>query len=101
MRFQPCCRDSSVMWQSCQSQPRGVYMTRPAYLGPHHAGFELGDPAAPGYRPPQFALATGTGGSRLHDRVSLVGQLDGLRQEADATPDWVRRTASGNWPSTC
>ena len=66
--------------------PRQTYMTRPAYLGPHHAAFELGDPAAPNYRPLQLALATGTGGSRLHDRRRLIRQLDGLRQEADANP---------------
>jgi hypothetical protein len=57
-------------------------MTRPAYLGLHHAAFEVNDPSTPHYRPPQLAL--GGDGPAWPDRRRLLRQLDDLRREGDA-----------------
>jgi uncharacterized protein (DUF1501 family) len=65
------------------SIPRKPYMTRPTYLGLHHASFETGDPSKDGFRPPGFALTAGRDGKGLDDRKSLLDQLDRYRRVAD------------------
>ena len=62
--------------------PSRLYMTRPAYLGAHHNAFDAGDPAFPGYRPPQLTLS-GIDASRLDQRGSLLRQFDRLREDLD------------------
>ncbi len=58
--------------------------TRPTYLGVQHAPLTVGNPAARSYRPPQLALAPGTG-PRFAGRRSLLRDLDRLRSELDLT----------------
>jgi hypothetical protein len=68
--------------------PGATYMTRPAYLGGHHAAVSAGNPSAPNYRPPQLALNPRTA-EALDDRRRLLGELDRARRELDlaATAD--------------
>ena len=63
--------------------PRQPYMTRPAYLGLHHKAFEVADPSAKTYRPPQFRLAAGRSGQSLNERRTLLQQLDRFRSDVD------------------
>ena len=37
--------------------PNRLYMTRPQYVGSHHAAFEVGDPSSKNYKTPQLKLA--------------------------------------------
>jgi uncharacterized protein (DUF1501 family) len=66
------------------SIPRKPYMTRPTYLGLHHAAFETGDPSLPGYRPPGLALRVDSDGKGLEDRKGLLAQLDQFRRANDS-----------------
>jgi len=63
--------------------PRVPFMVQPTYLGMTHSGFAAGNPAVPGFKPPNLALDAGINGARLGDRRHLVGQLDRLRRAAD------------------
>lgn len=65
--------------------PRKPYMTRPAYLGLHHGGFETGDPNSTSYQPPQVKLAAGRDSNSLNQRRSLLQKFDRLRSHLDAT----------------
>ncbi len=71
--------------------PGPPYMTRPAYLGGHHAAVSTGDPSIPNYRPPQLSLNPALA-ARLDDRRRLVEELDRARREFDtsATADRSR-----------
>lgn len=63
--------------------PQQPFMTRPAYIGLSHKGFQAGNPALPGYAPPN--LAGGNSSGRLGDRRGLVPGFDSLRREIDQT----------------
>jgi len=65
--------------------PRQPYMTRPAYLGLHHSAFNTGDPGSKSFRVPQLRLNVGKDARLLADRRRLLGRLDRLRAEIDAT----------------
>lgn len=62
--------------------PRQPYMTRPAYLGAHHAALEVGDPAAANFRSPIMAL-TGRELATLENRRQLLDQVDRFRRTAE------------------
>ncbi|MBL8848519.1 MAG: DUF1501 domain-containing protein [Planctomycetaceae bacterium] len=64
--------------------PSRLYMTRPTYLGSHHAAMELGDPSRNDFRPPYLALAADSV-SKCDDRRSLLAGLDRLRSDLDRT----------------
>jgi hypothetical protein len=63
--------------------PTQPFMTRPAYLGLAHKAFAAGDPAAPGYSPPNLTLAGGLNAQGLDDRKALLTQFDTLRRDVD------------------
>lgn len=63
--------------------PAKPYMTRPTYLGLHHAAFELSDPSLPGYAGPQIKLGSAGMTAALADRRVLLGQLDRFRSHLD------------------
>jgi hypothetical protein len=63
--------------------PQAPYMTRPTYLGHPHAAFAVGDPSTPYFKPPLVAL--GSDARRLDDRRKLLGELDTLRRDLDAS----------------
>lgn len=63
--------------------PRVPFMVQPTYLGMTHAGFATGNPAVPGFKPPNLTLDAGINGTRLDDRRGLVGQLDRYRRGRD------------------
>ena len=65
--------------------PRHPYMTRPAYLGLHHAGLDTGDPNSTAYQPPQAKLIAGRDGDFLNRRRNLLQQFDRLRSSLDVT----------------
>ncbi|MCH8830809.1 MAG: DUF1501 domain-containing protein, partial [Planctomycetes bacterium] len=65
--------------------PRQPYMTRPTYLGLHHRAFEVSDPSAKNYRPPQIKLAAGRDVKSLTDRHTLLKQFDRMRSDLDLT----------------
>lgn len=67
--------------------PQRLYMTRPSYLGLHHAGFQLSDPSADDFAPPQIALRLGRDVTALDDRRKLLGGLDRLRADLDLNGD--------------
>jgi len=64
--------------------PQKPYMTRPTYLGLQHSALETGDPASPGYQPPQGMLAVGKDGRFPADRRALLQSLDRLRNDLDS-----------------
>jgi hypothetical protein len=63
--------------------PRQPYMTRPAYLGSHHAAFEVGDPSTENYRAPQISLSQADV-QRLDDRRQLLARMDQFRRGAES-----------------
>ncbi|MFP6762353.1 MAG: DUF1501 domain-containing protein [Planctomycetaceae bacterium] len=63
--------------------PRKPYMTRPAYLGLHHGGFEAGDANSSSYQPLQVKLAADRDKKFLSRRRSLIQQFDRLRSDLD------------------
>ena len=63
--------------------PQKPYMTLPAYLGLQHGPFELGDPSAETFAPPQLKIAAGPAGREFDDRRALLAQLDRLRGDLD------------------
>ncbi|MBM3981719.1 MAG: DUF1501 domain-containing protein [Planctomycetes bacterium] len=63
--------------------PQAPYMTRPTYLGHQHGPFAVGDPSTPYFRPPLLALGGDT--RRLDDRKKLLGDLDTMRRDLDAS----------------
>lgn len=65
--------------------PSRLYMTRPTYLGLHHAGFEVNDPTKPGHAGPQIKLGRGEVASGLADRRELLTRLDRFRSHLDLT----------------
>jgi hypothetical protein len=65
--------------------PRQPYMTRPTYLGPQHAAYEVGDPSAVNYRPPTLTMDAGRDGKSLEDRRTLLAQFDRYRRDVDAS----------------
>ena len=65
------------------SLPNQLYMTRPTYLGAHHASFEAGDPSSKTYAPPQLSVASAASHSTLETRRSLLRQIDRLRSDLD------------------
>ncbi len=65
--------------------PRQPYMTRPTYLGMHHAAFEVTDPSAQNFTPPSLKLAAGRDGKQLEDRRNLLDQFDRYRRDLDAS----------------
>lgn len=62
--------------------PRKPYMTRPTYLGQHHAAFETGDPSQANYAPPQTKLTVPA--QTLANRRRLLQDFDRLRRDLDA-----------------
>ena len=64
--------------------PRRPYMTRPTYLGMHHAAMEVGDPSKEDFQPPYLALTADSAAS-LDDRRALLSGLDQLRGDLDRT----------------
>ena len=74
--------------------PRVPFMVQPTYLGMAHSGFAAGNPAVPGFKPPNLALDAGIDGARLGDRRHLVGQLDRLRRAARSARRCRRRPIS-------
>ncbi len=65
--------------------PQKPYMTRPTYLGAHHAPLEIARPEADDYRPPQLALSASGNHDLLADRRKLLAAFDRFRREADAS----------------
>ena len=65
--------------------PQQPYMTRPAYLGLHHAAFQTGDPSSKSFQVPQLKLNVGKDARMLSNRRSLLTQLDRLRSRIDAS----------------
>ncbi len=67
--------------------PRQVPGTGAAYLGVAHQPFETGaDPATPGpFQVRNFSLAGGLSLDRVGDRRELLGSLDHLRRQVDAS----------------
>jgi uncharacterized protein (DUF1501 family) len=65
--------------------PRQPYMTRPTYLGAHHAAFEVGDPSSANFSPPHLKIAGGRDGKQLDDRRELLKQFDRYRNDLDAS----------------
>ena len=63
--------------------PNKLYMTRPQYVGSHHAPFEVGDPSSDAYKPPQLNVAAARNDGGLNDRRALLGQLDTFRRDVD------------------
>lgn len=63
--------------------PTQPYMTRPTYLGSHHAAFEVTYPVAANFRPPQISLAAGRDVKFLDNRRQLLQQFDRYRNAAD------------------
>ena len=63
--------------------PQKPYMTRPAYLGLQHGPFVVGDPSAPGFKPPSLTLAGGLDAGGLNQRRGLLQQFDRLRADLD------------------
>ncbi len=66
--------------------PSRLYMTRPAYLGTHHAAFELGNPAnenGSGFAPPRMYLPAGRDAKSFDDRRALLNSIDRLRRDLD------------------
>lgn len=63
--------------------PRQPYMTRPTYLGQHHAAFEVSDPSAPNFQSPLLQLAAGKDAQFLSDRKALLDQFDRWRHAVD------------------
>ncbi len=63
--------------------PNKLYMTRPQYLGLHHAPFETGDPSGNDYKPPQLNVVAAGGDNGLNDRRALLGKLDTFRRDVD------------------
>jgi hypothetical protein len=66
--------------------PSRPYMTRPAYLGAHHAAFELGDPSragGQGFAPPQMYLSAGRDAHAFDDRRALLKAVDKYRRDLD------------------
>lgn len=59
-------------------------MTRPTYLGLHHAAFAVGDPSRQGFQPPGLSLARPADVKLLDDRRALLSQFDQFRLVADA-----------------
>ena len=56
--------------------PHQLRMTRPGYLGLHHKAFDVGDPSAKNYSPPQWANVSRQSGETLRNRRPLLEQLD-------------------------
>jgi hypothetical protein len=80
--------------------PNQPFMTRPAYLGLAHQGFNTGDPSAASYTPPKLTLAAGLDPTRFDDRRALLGHFDTLRRDLDYREaldgsDKLRATALG------
>ena len=60
--------------------PSGTYMTRPTYVGQQHGAFAVNNPNFP---PPFLSLGGNSG--RLNDRKKLLGDLDTMRRDFDAS----------------
>ncbi|MDG1898082.1 MAG: DUF1501 domain-containing protein [Fuerstiella sp.] len=71
------------------SIPNKLYMTRPQYVGRHHAAFEAGDPSSKSFRAPLVDVVSGRDGLGLNDRKRLLGQLDKFRSDVDLNSDLV------------
>lgn len=67
--------------------PNRLYMTRPQYVGRHHAAFEAGDPSAESFRVPLLSVTGGRDGTGLSDRRTLLSQLDQFRSDVDLNSD--------------
>ncbi|MBM4075477.1 MAG: DUF1501 domain-containing protein, partial [Planctomycetes bacterium] len=65
--------------------PRAPYMTRPTYLGLHHAAYELGDPSVEGFVAPGISVSKPIHSSGLDDRKTLLSQLDQWKQSAEVS----------------
>ncbi len=65
--------------------PQKPYMTRPTYLGSHHGAFEVNNPHAENYRPPQVSLAIGTDTTVFEQRHALLKRFDRYRESLDAS----------------
>lgn len=59
--------------------PQKPYMTRPSYLGEHHTAFEINNPHADNYRPPQLSLAAGSSTKVFEERHRLIKMFDRYR----------------------
>ena len=74
--------------------PHQLRMTRPGYLGLHHRAFDVGDPSAKNYSPPQWANVSRQSGDTLRNRRPLLEQLDrfhdgeGQRDSLQGTDDF-------------
>lgn len=72
-------RDAVPPYVAIPSRP---YMTRPTYLGMHHAAMQIGDPSRDNFQPPYLAL-TAESSATLDDRRALLSGLDQLRGDLD------------------
>ncbi|MEX2287096.1 MAG: DUF1501 domain-containing protein [Planctomycetaceae bacterium] len=63
--------------------PSKPYMTRPAYLGPQHAPFEVRDPSVALFQQPHRGISAGDDGRKLDDRRTLIQTFDRLRADLD------------------
>jgi len=64
--------------------PHPPFMTRPVYLGLDHQGFRAGNPADPGYAPPNLGLSSGVTASQFSTRRGLLARFDQLRRDLDS-----------------
>jgi hypothetical protein len=63
--------------------PRQTYMTRPVYLGLHHAAIEISDPSSPSNRPAQLTVSRD--GVQMAGCRRLLHDLDRLRRQTETT----------------
>ena len=64
--------------------PTTPFMTRPAYLGAAHKGFNSGDPLAADPTPPELKLSAGVTTASLDRRAELLRRIETDRAMADA-----------------
>ena len=69
--------------------PNKLYMTRPQYVGSHHAAFDAGDPSNKSYKAPQLNVVAPRGDQGLDDRQTLLRQIDKFRSDIDLNSDLV------------
>jgi hypothetical protein len=65
--------------------PNQMYMTRPTYLGRHHAAYDVGDPSVEKFAPPGFSFSVGKDPKLFEERRSLLARFDRFRRDADAS----------------
>ena len=63
--------------------PSQPYMTRPTYLGSHHAAFDVGDPSSANFAPLKTQIRVSRDAVSLGNRKALLTEFDRLRNDLD------------------